>query len=283
MPDYVYETGFPEWLRRTADPSAGLEAVCVACGSPEVADGHPLVVGGLCAPCQDAIRDTMFAIAEDGISPYCVVCSRLGQLLICDEMTCNRGFCSVCLSVLIDAGAPERLAALPTWRCPLCHVSGDASPLRGRADWKHRVARLFTPRSCPTLRLPVEQFKNRRPIRVLSLFDGIATGMQVLSQLGVAVEVYLAAETDPDAIHVTAMNHPRVTQLGAVETLTDVKISELAPVDLVLAGSPCTDLSVVNPAPARPLRSMGIHAIMVRPIQRPFFHSVTCPTMMLQL
>ncbi|XP_037076273.1 DNA (cytosine-5)-methyltransferase 3B-like [Pollicipes pollicipes] len=257
-----------EWLRRTADPSAGLEAVCVACGSPEVADGHPLVVGGLCAPCQDAIRDTMFAIAEDGISPYCVVCSRLGQLLICDEMSCNsglracrcdgglvyallrchRGFCSVCLSVLIDAGAPERLAALPTWRCPLCHVSGDASPLRGRADWKHRVARLFTPRSCPTLRLPVEQFKNRRPIRVLSLFDGIATGMQVLSQLGVAVEVYLAAETDPDAIHVTAMNHPRVTQLGAVETLTDVKISELAPVDLVLAGSPCTDLSVVNPA-----------------------------------
>ena len=48
--------------------------------------------------------------------------------------------------------------------------------------------------------------------------------MHVLSQLGVAVEAYLASETDQDAIHVTEMNYPRVTQLGPVETLTDAKV-----------------------------------------------------------
>ncbi|XP_043239321.1 DNA (cytosine-5)-methyltransferase 3C-like isoform X1 [Amphibalanus amphitrite] len=239
----------PDDQRAQWPRSVSLESVCLSCGSNQVVRGHPLFIGGLCSTCEQAVTDTMFALAEDNISPYCVVCCQLGQLLICDEAACSRGYCYVCLRLLIGRDAPESLTSLAVWRCPMCHATRDVTGLlRRRPDWKQQVAALFTPRTRPTPPPPADQFRDRRPIRVLSLFDGIATGMHVLTQLGVAVEVYLASETDQDAIHVAEMNHPRVTQIGPVETLTDSKICELAPMDLVLAGSPCTDLSVVNPA-----------------------------------
>ena len=50
--------------------------------------------------------------------------------------------------------------------------------------------------------------------------------MHVLTQLGISVDLYLASETDQDAIHVAEMNHPRIRQQGPVESLTDAKVGQ---------------------------------------------------------
>ena len=42
--------------------------------------------------------------------------------------------------------------------------------------------------------------EQRKPIRVLGLFDGIGTGLLVLKELGIEIDKYVASEIDPDAI-----------------------------------------------------------------------------------
>jgi site-specific DNA-cytosine methylase len=74
-------------------------------------------------------------------------------------------------------------------------------------------------------------------------------GMVVLKMLGIRVEKYFASEVDKDAINVSRLNHgSTIEQIGAVETLNKEKLSALGPIDLLLGGSPCADLSLVNPA-----------------------------------
>ncbi|ROT79375.1 putative ATP-binding cassette sub-family A member 3-like [Penaeus vannamei] len=88
----------------------------------------------------------------------------------------------------------------------------------------------------------------KRPIRVLSLFDGIGTGLYVLEKLGIEVEVYYASEIDEAAQNVSETNFgSRITWIGDVTTFTDKQITELCPIDLLIGGSPCNDLSHVNP------------------------------------
>lgn len=54
----------------------------------------------------------------------------------------------------------------------------------------------------------------RKPVRVLGLFDGIATGLLVLKELGFVVEKYVASEIDRDAIKVNDGNQE---YLGGVD------------------------------------------------------------------
>ena len=50
--------------------------------------------------------------------------------------------------------------------------------------------------------------EERKPIRVLGLFDGIGTGLLVLKELGIEVELYVASEIDPDSVKVNvAISH----------------------------------------------------------------------------
>ncbi|WAR04392.1 DNM3A-like protein [Mya arenaria] len=86
----------------------------------------------------------------------------------------------------------------------------------------------------------------RRKLRVLSLFDGIGTGRLALDLLGLDVELYVASEINPDAMAVSSYHH-NVTQLGDVWGINKDKLRELCPIDLVLGGPPCNDLSIVNP------------------------------------
>ena len=73
--------------------------------------------------------------------------------------------------------------------------------------------------------------------------------MVVLKMLGIRVEKYYASEVDEDAIEVSTLNHSTMIEhVGAVETLNTEKLSTLGPIDLLLGGSPCADLSLVNPA-----------------------------------
>lgn len=87
------------------------------------------------------------------------------------------------------------------------------------------------------------------PLRVLSLFDGIGTGKVALDELGIVTNGYFSSEIDLDALIVTRVNHGNnVTEIGDITQLTEKRISELCPIDLVIGGSPCNELSLVNPA-----------------------------------
>ena len=73
--------------------------------------------------------------------------------------------------------------------------------------------------------------------------------MVVLKMLGIRVEKYYASEVDKDAINVSRLNHgSTIEHIGAIETLNTENLSALGPIDLLLGGSQCADLSLVNPA-----------------------------------
>lgn len=77
-------------------------------------------------------------------------------------------------------------------------------------------------------------------MKILSLFDGIAVGYVALKRAGINVEKYYSSEVDAQAIKVAMLNHPDIIQLGDV---TQIKGSELGEIDLLVGGSPCTNLS----------------------------------------
>lgn len=80
------------------------------------------------------------------------------------------------------------------------------------------------------------------------------SGLLVLLKLGFTVDAYYASEIDPDALMVTASHFgDRILQLGNVKDITSRTIKEIAPIDLLIGGSPCNDLSLANPA------RLGLH------------------------
>lgn len=86
-----------------------------------------------------------------------------------------------------------------------------------------------------------------RPIRVLSLFDGMSCGQIALRDLGIPIEVYYASEIDKFAIQQTQLNFPDTVQLGDVRNIdVDKLCDEVGEFDLLLAGFPCTDLSLAG-------------------------------------
>ena len=46
----------------------------------------------------------------------------------------------------------------------------------------------------PVIRYSPVPLNQRKPLRVLALFDGIATGCHVLKEIGFEIELYVAAE-----------------------------------------------------------------------------------------
>lgn len=77
-------------------------------------------------------------------------------------------------------------------------------------------------------------------MNVLSLFDGISCGQLALIRAGFKDFVYYASEIDKNSINVTQYNFPNTIQLGSV---TDVDVSKLKDIGLLIGGSPCVNLS----------------------------------------
>lgn len=79
-----------------------------------------------------------------------------------------------------------------------------------------------------------------RPIRVWSLFDGMACGHIVLNELGIPIECYVSSEIDKHAIKAEKQNFPNIIQVGSV---TDIDVAELVGKygvpDFLAGGSPC--------------------------------------------
>nr|ALA15698.1 DNA cytosine-5--methyltransferase 3 [Nilaparvata lugens] len=96
---------------------------------------------------------------------------------------------------------------------------------------------------------PVAQLEKRnRGIRVLSLFDGISSGFVALQKLGIPVEAYYYSEIDELGLRVAKKHFGDVSHsLGDIRSLTSMKLQCITPIDLVMGGSPCNELSRVNP------------------------------------
>jgi DNA (cytosine-5)-methyltransferase 3A len=75
---------------------------------------------------------------------------------------------------------------------------------------------------------------------VLSLFDGMSCGQAALNRAGVKYDNYYASEIEDSAIAITLKNFPNTIHIGSV---VDIKPKSLPQIDLIMFGSPCTDLS----------------------------------------
>ena len=84
-------------------------------------------------------------------------------------------------------------------------------------------------------------------MKVLSLFDGISCARVALERAGIPVEAYYASEIDKYAIQISKKNYPDIQQVGSVTELTnDCGIVRGIPIDLLIGGSPCQDLSIAK-------------------------------------
>lgn len=81
-------------------------------------------------------------------------------------------------------------------------------------------------------------------IRYLSLFSGIETASLAWEPLGWTPAAF--AETDSFACELLRQRFPGVANLGDVKALTQERLAALGPLDLVVGGSPCQDLSVAG-------------------------------------
>ena len=77
-------------------------------------------------------------------------------------------------------------------------------------------------------------------MNVLSLFDGMSCGRIALERLGIPVDNYYASEIDKYAIQVSQANYPDIIQVGDI---TELDLSTLPKIDLVMGGSPCQGFS----------------------------------------
>ncbi|XP_072558346.1 DNA (cytosine-5)-methyltransferase 3B isoform X2 [Paramormyrops kingsleyae] len=246
---YSREQMFHEVLKN----HRSIEEFCLSCGKTRVATFHPLFEGGLCQTCKDVYLEMCYMYDDDGYQSYCTVCCGGREVLLCGNANCCRCFCVDCLDILVGAGASESARALDPWCCYMCQPPARYGVLKRRHDWNIKLQEFFVndngqefenPKIYPAV--PAEQ---RRPIRVLSLFDGIATGYLVLRDLGFKVGQYVASEVCEDSISVGVVRHEgKIQYVHDVRNITRKDIAEWGPFDLVIGGSPCNDLSIVNPA-----------------------------------
>lgn len=96
-----------------------------------------------------------------------------------------RCFCKDCLNILVGDGTFDKLKDVDPWSCFMCLPSQCNGSLKLRTDWSVRVQEFFVNNSAlefePHRVYPSIPAHQRRPIRVLSLFDGIATGLYILN------------------------------------------------------------------------------------------------------
>jgi len=80
-------------------------------------------------------------------------------------------------------------------------------------------------------------------MNVLSLFDGISAGRVALERAGIKVDNYYASEIDKYAIQITQKNYPNTIHIGDV---TKVNFNNYIGIDLLIGGSPCQSLSIIQ-------------------------------------
>ncbi|XP_034432041.1 DNA (cytosine-5)-methyltransferase 3A-like isoform X5 [Hippoglossus hippoglossus] len=230
-----------------------IEDICISCGSLNVSREHPLFAGGMCQSCKNCFLECAYQYDDDGYQSYCTICCGGREVLMCGNNNCCRCFCVECVDLLVGQGAAHLAIKEDPWNCYMCGQKGVFGLLERRTDWPCRLQHFFANNHDqdfdPPKLYPPLMVEKRQPIRVLSLFDGIATGLLVLRELGIEVDRYIASEVCEDSITVGIVRHQgRIMYVGDVRNVTRKHIHEWGPFDLVIGGSPCNDLSIVNPA-----------------------------------
>ena len=80
-------------------------------------------------------------------------------------------------------------------------------------------------------------------MKILSLFDGISCGRVALERAGIPVDRYVAYEIEPNAIKISEKNYPQIEHCGDV---TKADFTQYQGFDLLIGGSPCQSLSIVQ-------------------------------------
>ncbi|KAI5614004.1 DNA (cytosine-5-)-methyltransferase 3 beta, duplicate a isoform X1, partial [Silurus asotus] len=230
-----------------------IEDFCLSCGNTNIEIFHPLFDGSLCLKCKENFTETLFRYDEDGYQSYCTICCAGQEVILCGNSSCCRCYCKDCIDVLVGPGTFDKLKDVDPWSCYICLPPNKYGVLKLRPDWSVRVQEFFANNSAfefePHRVYPSIPAHKRRPIKVLSLFDGIATGYLVLKDLGFKVERYIASEICDDSIAVGMVKHEgKIEYVNDVRTITRKHLAEWGPFDLLIGGSPCNDLSMVNPA-----------------------------------
>ncbi|XP_043512966.1 uncharacterized protein LOC122530237 isoform X1 [Frieseomelitta varia] len=245
-------------LRSAMNGNVTFKSLCLRClkvpkGKMDI---HPFFEGSLCRECSDHYKPCMFLFGNDSKCFYCTVCAASGTMIICDKEDCPRVYCTACMKHLLCPTTYEQVLREDPWECFLCAKSQSFTDsfVKPRTNWKAKIISMFRTNFKSNVQQLVKRNHEKKKIRVLSLFDGLSTGLLVLLKLGIAVDKYYASEIDPDALMVSATHFgDRVIHLGNVKGITKEKIKEIAPIDLLIGGSPCNDLSLANPA------RLGLH------------------------
>uniref|UniRef100_A0A7M4FEQ8 DNA methyltransferase 3 like n=1 Tax=Crocodylus porosus TaxID=8502 RepID=A0A7M4FEQ8_CROPO len=150
--------------------------ICICCGSFKVHTQHPLFHGGICSLCTENFLETFFLYDDDGLQSYCTICCSGKILLMCDEPTCNRGYCFKCLDVLVSPGTAEKVKAMNTWLCFMCLPLSSHGLLQKKQRWRTKLKCFYDQESNHfKIYRPVPAW-DRKPISILSLFDNITPG-----------------------------------------------------------------------------------------------------------
>uniref|UniRef100_A0A8C8MJP5 DNA (cytosine-5-)-methyltransferase n=1 Tax=Oncorhynchus tshawytscha TaxID=74940 RepID=A0A8C8MJP5_ONCTS len=234
-------------------PDQKYRAFCLCCMADDIEIFHPLFEGSLCLKCKDNFTETLYRYDEDGYQSYCTVCCAGLEVILCGNDSCCRSYCLDCLNILVGPGTFDSLKEVDPWICYLCEPHNAHGALKPRLDWSIRVQEFFANNSAfqfePDRVYPSIPANLRRPINVLSLFDGIGTGYFVLKELGFKVGKYVASEICSESIAVSEINHEgKIIHVDDVRLITKEHILKWGPFDLLIGGSPCNDLSMVNPA-----------------------------------
>jgi DNA (cytosine-5)-methyltransferase 3A len=81
-------------------------------------------------------------------------------------------------------------------------------------------------------------------MNILSLFDGISCARVALDVACIQVDKYYSCEIEKNAMKVSKKNYPDIISLGSVIDFNKDMIKE--PIDLLIGGSPCQDLSIAK-------------------------------------
>ncbi|XP_053705782.1 uncharacterized protein LOC128749853 [Synchiropus splendidus] len=239
-------------FQRIVDMDLDIEGFCLCCGTKQVEIFHPLFKGSLCHECKENFTQTLYRYDEDGYQSYCTICCYGMEVILCGKESCCRSYCADCLNILAGEGTFDSLKTVDPWICYMCQPHESHRALIPREDWSIRVQEFFANTSAmefePHRVYPSIPANLRRPIRVLSLFDGIGTGYLVLKELGFKIEKYVASEICEDSLAVTEVHHDgKITNVGDARFITKEQLQRWGPFDLLIGGSPCNDLSIVNP------------------------------------
>nr|XP_039256115.1 DNA (cytosine-5)-methyltransferase 3B-like isoform X3 [Styela clava] len=235
-----------------------IQDICLGCGDQDVKASHPCFEGGLCNACEIDYTECMYSPDHYGCSSYCCVCSGGKEVLLCDEPDCTKCFCKDCITGMVGPQALKKDLLQKCWQCYLCREASQHGLLVRHANWKLMMDEISN--KCDDIVyatiLPSYALQNgsKKKIKVLSLFDGISTGMVALKELNFSIDEYYASEIDQNAIYISRAHHPEILHIGDIVNINN---KEKTPVLL--------DAKKVSPA-QRPRLFWGNIPKMDRPL-----------------